>query len=61
MSYDRIAEGIALQRAQLAFYQSLKLNQAMLGPEWPMERIDRELERHQLLMTRIQESGCDLA
>lgn len=61
MSYDKVAEGVALQRAQLAFYQTLKDNHAALGPEWPMERIDRELERHQLLLTRIQESGCDLA
>ena len=61
MTYDKVAEGIALCKAHISFYETLKLNQAMLGPEWPMERIDRELERHQLLLTRLQESGCDLA
>ena len=61
MSYDRIAEGVALQRAQLAFYQSLKLNQAMLGPEWPMERIDRELARQRRWLAGMQEVNCDLA
>ena len=61
MTYDKVAESIALCKAHIAFYQSLKAQHDVLGPEWPMERIDRELERQQFLLTRIQESGCDLA
>ena len=61
MSYDRIAEGVTLQRAQLAFYQTLKDNHATLGPDWPMERIDRELRRHQLLLDCVRGTDCDLA
>ena len=61
MTYDKVAEGIALCKAHISFYETLKAERDALGPEWPMERIDRELERQQFLLTRIQESGCELA
>ena len=41
MSYDKVAEGIALCKAHISFYETLKAERDALGPDWPAERIDR--------------------
>ena len=61
MTYDKVAEGMTLCKAHISFYETLKAEHDALGPEWPMERIDRELARQREWLAGFQESGCDLA
>ena len=61
MTYDKVAEGIALCKAHISFYETLKAERDALGPEWPMERIDQELARQRGWLAGMQEANCDLA
>ena len=61
MTYDKVAEGIALCKARISFYETLKAERDALGPDWPAESIDRELARQRGWLDSMQEAGCDLA